>query len=141
MVVIIFLLFLKLSFRFLVLYPLEFLFGTTGVQFHHLCKEKIEIGHHIIVLFTDVLCNLAKSCIPITTAKKRRRNAISFSLTGIVKDAMKARKVSYMAHKFQSLVKLNFLVLYLTQKFLLNPRIYFLEKQMYQVAGSYKVFI
>ena len=44
------------------------------VQFDKLCKEKlsldtIELYDEPIVLFTDVLCNISKSCIPRTTAK------------------------------------------------------------------------
>ena len=53
------------------------------VQFDHLCKEQltldtIELYDKPIVLFTDILCNIAKSCMPRTTANRRnavRRNA------------------------------------------------------------------
>ena len=58
------------------------------VQFDHLCKEKltldtIELDAEPIVLFTDVLCIIAKSCMPKTTAN--RRNAVSLGLTQNVK--------------------------------------------------------
>ena len=48
------------------------------VQFDHLCKEKltldtIELYEKPIVLFTDILCNNAKSCMPRTTAKQKKR--------------------------------------------------------------------
>ena len=48
------------------------------VQFDHLCKEKltldtIELYAEPIVLFTDVLCIIAKSCMPKTTAKQKKR--------------------------------------------------------------------
>ena len=48
------------------------------VQFVHLCNEKltlntIELYEEPIVLFTDVLCNIAKSCLPRTTAKQKKR--------------------------------------------------------------------
>ena len=48
------------------------------VQFDHLCKETltldtIELYEEPIVVFTDVLCNIAKSCMPRTTAKQKKR--------------------------------------------------------------------
>ena len=47
------------------------------MQFDHLCKEKltldtIELYAEPIVLFTDVLCIIAKSCMPKTTAKQKK---------------------------------------------------------------------
>ena len=56
------------------------------VQFDHLCKEKltldtIELYAEPIVLFTDVLCIIAKSCMP----RQNRRNAVSLGLTQNVK--------------------------------------------------------
>ena len=48
------------------------------VQFDHLCNEQttldtIEIYDEPIVLFTDVLCNISKSCMSRTTAKQKKR--------------------------------------------------------------------
>ena len=65
------------------------------VQFDHLCKEKmtldtIELHAEPIVLFTDVLCIIAKSCMPKTTAKLKKRRKPWFNTE--CKDAMKARK-------------------------------------------------
>ena len=47
------------------------------VQFDHLCKEKltldtIELYDEPIVLFTDILCSIADSCMPRTTAKQKK---------------------------------------------------------------------
>ena len=47
------------------------------VQFDHICKEKItldtiELYDEPIVLFTDILCNIAKSYMPRTTAKQKK---------------------------------------------------------------------
>ena len=58
------------------------------VQFHHLCKEKltldrIELYAEPIVLFTDVLCIIAKSCMP--KPRQNRRNAVSLGFTRNVK--------------------------------------------------------
>ena len=52
------------------------------MQFDHLCKEKltfdtIELYAEPIVLFTDVSCIIAKSCMPKT--KANRRNADDYS--------------------------------------------------------------
>ena len=65
------------------------------VQFDHLCKEKltldtIELYAEPIALFTDVLCIIAKSCIPKTTAKQKKRCKPWFNTE--CKDAMTARK-------------------------------------------------
>ena len=51
---------------------------TDWVQFDNLCKEKftldtLELYDEPIVLFTDVLCDIAKSCMPRTTAKQKKR--------------------------------------------------------------------
>ena len=48
------------------------------VQFDHLCKEKftldiIELYDKSIVLFIDVFGNFAKSCMPRTTVKQKKR--------------------------------------------------------------------
>ena len=45
------------------------------VKFDNLCKEKltldtIELYDEPIVLFTDILCNIAKSCMARITAKQ-----------------------------------------------------------------------
>ena len=50
------------------------------VQFDHLCKEQltldtIELYDEPIVLFTDVLCDVAKSCMPRATAKQKVRHS------------------------------------------------------------------
>ena len=65
------------------------------MQFDNVCKEKltldtIELYDEPIVLFTDVLCNIAKSCVPGTTAKQKKRCKPWFNTE--CKDAMKARK-------------------------------------------------
>ena len=65
------------------------------VQFDHLCKEKltldtIELYDEPIVLFTDIVCNIAKSCMPRTTAKQKKRCKPWFNTK--CKDVMKARK-------------------------------------------------
>ena len=46
------------------------------VKFDHLCKvnltlDTIELYEELIVLFTDILCSIAKSCMPRTTAKQK----------------------------------------------------------------------
>ena len=56
------------------------------MQFDDLCKEKltldtIELYDEHIVVFTDVLCNIAKSCMASITAKQKKKNAVSFGLT------------------------------------------------------------
>ena len=63
------------------------------VQFHHLCKEKstldtIELYAEPIVLLRDVLCIIAKTCMPKTTAKQKKRCKPWFNTE--CKDAMKA---------------------------------------------------
>ena len=72
------------------------------VQFDHLCKEKltldtIELYAEPIVLFTDVLCIIAKSCMPKTTAKQKKRCKPWFNTE--CKDAMKARKSALASFK------------------------------------------
>ena len=67
------------------------------VQFDHLCKGKltldtIELYDEPIVLFTDVLCIIAKSCMPKTTVKQKKRCNPWFNTE--CKDAMKARKAA-----------------------------------------------
>ena len=62
------------------------------MQFDHLCKEKwtldtIELYDEPIVLFTDILCSIAKSCMPRTTAKQKKRCKHWFNTEG--KDALK----------------------------------------------------
>ena len=52
------------------------------VQFDHLCEEKltldtIQLYDELIVLFTDVLCIIAKSCMPKITAKQKKANTVS----------------------------------------------------------------
>ena len=63
------------------------------MQFDQLCKEKltldtIELYEEPIVLFTDVLCNISKSCMPRTTAQQEKREPW---LNTECKDAMKTR--------------------------------------------------
>ena len=46
------------------------------VKFDHLCKVNlplytIELYEEPIVLFTNILCSIAKSCMPRTTAKQK----------------------------------------------------------------------
>ena len=72
------------------------------VQFDHLCKEKltldtIELYAEPLVLFTDVLCIIAKSCMPKTTAKQKKRCKPWFNME--CKDAMKARKSALASFK------------------------------------------
>ena len=72
------------------------------MQFDHLCKEHltldtIELYDEPIVLFTDVLCNIAKSCMPRTTAKQKKRCKPWFNME--CKDAMKARKSALASFK------------------------------------------
>ena len=76
MVVIIFLLFFKLVFRFLMHYLVGILVELTGCNLficvmRKLTLDIIELYEEPIVLFTDVLCNIAKSCMPITTSKQK----------------------------------------------------------------------
>ena len=63
------------------------------MQFVHLCKENltldtIELYEKPIVLFTDVLCNITKSCMPRTTAKQKKHCKLWFNTE--CKDAMKS---------------------------------------------------
>ena len=72
------------------------------VQFDHLCKEKltldtIELYAEPIVLFTDALCIIAKSCMPKTTAKQKKRCKPWFNTECI--DTMKARKSALASFK------------------------------------------
>ena len=72
------------------------------VQFDHLCKEKltldtIELYAEPIVLFTDFLCIIAKSCMPKTTAKQKKRCKPWFNTE--CKDVMKARKSALASFK------------------------------------------
>ena len=72
------------------------------MQFDHLCKEKftldtIELYAEPIVLFTDVLCIIAKSCMPKTTAKQNRRCKPWFNTD--CKEAMKSRKSALASFK------------------------------------------
>ena len=72
------------------------------VQFDHLCKEQltldtIELYDEPIVLFTDVLCDVAKSCMPRATAKQKKRCKPWFNTE--CKDAMKARKSALVRFK------------------------------------------
>ena len=75
---------------------------TDWVQFDHLCKEKltldpIELYAEPIVMFTDVLCIIAKSCMPKTTAKQKKRCKPWFNME--CKDAMKPRKSALASFK------------------------------------------
>ena len=72
------------------------------MQFDHLCKEiltldTIELYAEPIVLFTNVLCFIAKSCMPKSTAKPKKRCKPWFNTE--CKDAMKARKSSLASLK------------------------------------------
>ena len=65
------------------------------VQFDHLCRGKltldtIELYTEPIVLFTNVLCIIVKSCMPKTMAKQKKRCTPWFNTE--CNDAMKARK-------------------------------------------------
>ena len=72
------------------------------VQFDHLCKEQltlntIELYDEPIVWFTDILCSIAKSCMPRTTAKQKKRCKPWFNTE--CKDALKARKSALVRFK------------------------------------------
>ena len=65
------------------------------MKFDHLCKvnltlDTIELYEEPIVLFTDILCSIAKSCMPRTTAKQKKRCKPWFNTE--CKDVLKARK-------------------------------------------------
>ena len=65
------------------------------MKFDKLCKEKltlntIELYDESLVCFTDVLCNIAKSCMQRTSAKHKKRCKPWFNTER--KDAMKAMK-------------------------------------------------
>ena len=62
--------------------------------------ETIELDEEPIVLFTDVLCNIAKSCMPRTTAKQKKRCKPWFNTK--CKYAMKARKYGSQLWNFDS---------------------------------------
>ena len=91
-----------MAFRFLIQYSVEISVGPDWVQFDHLCKENltldtIELYEEPIVLFTDVLCSIAKSSMPRTTAKQEKRCKPWFNTE--CKDAMKTRKSALMRFK------------------------------------------
>ena len=72
------------------------------VQFDPLCKEKltldtIELYDEPIVLFTYILCSIAKSCMPQTTEKQKKRCKPRFNTE--CKDALKARKSALVRFK------------------------------------------
>ena len=72
------------------------------MQFDHLCKEKltldtIELYEEPIVLFTDILCSIAKSCMPRTTVKQKKRCKPWFNTE--CKYALKARKSALVRFK------------------------------------------
>ena len=65
------------------------------MKFDHLCKENlildtIELYEESIALFTDIVCTIAKSCMPRTTAKQKKRYKPWFNTE--CKDALKVRK-------------------------------------------------
>ena len=71
------------------------------VKFDQLCKvnltlDTIELYEEPIVLFTDILCSIAKSCMPRTTAKQKKRKPW---FNTECKDAMKARKSALVRFK------------------------------------------
>ena len=65
------------------------------VQFDHLCKENLTLD--TIVLFSDVVCNIAKSCMPRTTAMQNKRCKPWFNTE--CKDALKAKKSALVRFK------------------------------------------
>ena len=72
------------------------------VQFDHLCKEQltldiIELYAEPIVLFTNILCSIAKSCMSRTTAKQKKHCKPWFNTE--CKDALKARKSALVRFK------------------------------------------
>ena len=72
------------------------------VKFDHLCKDKLtldttELYDEPIVVFTDVLCNIAKRCKPRTTVKQTKRCKPWFNTE--CKDAAKARKSNLASFK------------------------------------------
>ena len=72
------------------------------VKFDHLCKvnltlDTIELYEEPIVLFTDILCSIAKSCMPRTTAMQKKRCKPWFNTE--CKDALKARKSALVRFK------------------------------------------
>ena len=62
-----------------------------------LTLDTIKLYAEPIVLFTDVLCSIAKSCMPKTTAKQKKRCKPWFNTE--CKDAMKARKSALASFK------------------------------------------
>ena len=72
------------------------------VKFDHLCKvnltlDTIELYVEPIVLFTNILCSIAKSCMPRTTAKQKKRCKPWFNTE--CNDALKARKSALVMFK------------------------------------------
>ena len=67
--------------------------------------DTIELYAEPIVLFTDVLCIIAKSCMPKTTAKQKKRRKPWFNTE--CKDAMKARKSVVASFKTNIVSRLN----------------------------------
>ena len=72
------------------------------VKFDHLCKvnptlDTIELYEEPIDLFTDVSCSIAKSCMPRTTAKQKKRCKHRFNTE--CKDVLKARKSALVRFK------------------------------------------
>ena len=72
------------------------------MKFDHLCKvnltlDTIEVYEEPIVLFTDILCSIAKSCLPQTTSKQKKRCKPWFNTE--CKDALKARKSALVMFK------------------------------------------
>ena len=72
------------------------------MKFDHLCKvnltlDTIELYEEPIVLFTDILCSIAKSCMPRTTAKQKKRCKPWFNTE--CNDTLKARKSALVRFK------------------------------------------
>ena len=95
------------------------------MQFDHLCKEKltldaIELNAEPIVLFTDVLCIIAKSFMPKTTTKLKKRCMPWFNTE--CKHAMKARKsaVARVVFFLSRYLVSRLIVLYLVYCLILN---------------------
>ena len=65
------------------------------MQFDHLCKENLTLD--TIVLFSDVVCNIAKSCMPRTTAMQNKHCKPWFNTE--CKDALKAKKSALVRFK------------------------------------------
>ena len=72
------------------------------MKFYHLCKinltlDTIELYEKPIVLFTDILCSIANSCMPRTTAKQKKRCKPWFNTE--CKDVLKTRKSALVRFK------------------------------------------